>query len=141
MPKGKTGQHTHLRRVQHTQVSGYKGSGTDMEYRYGLMGPGMKVSGKTTELMAKAGLCMWMGTYMMETGSMTKPMDSDYTFMSMEPGTKDSGKTICNMDKVKKLGQMGLYIKENTNKERNMDMVHTAGMMVQGMKENGLRTK
>lgn len=61
--------------------SGKVDSGMVMENRYGQMELSMLDNGGRTKLMDREDLCMWMETFMMASGLMTKLMGQEFISM------------------------------------------------------------
>ncbi len=79
--RGKRGKLTCSKQAQPILVNGLEGSEMASAYRCGPMEPGMKASGRTTELMVMADLFILMGMSMKETGSTTRQMGLGCIFM------------------------------------------------------------
>jgi hypothetical protein len=109
--------------------------------RDGQMVPHILVSGKRTELMARASSSMLMAMSMKASGPMTKPMALVSTGMSMELAMKVNGKMTCNMEKVWKAGLTGQSMKVITLLEENMVLEPINGTMALSTQENGMKTK
>ena len=68
-----------------------------LENKPGPMEPSILVNGGKTELMEKGDSSMWMGTFMMVSGPMTRQMVSEFISTSMELNTKENGRMTCSM--------------------------------------------
>lgn len=98
-----------------------------MEFKFGLMEPGMKANGRTTKLTVKASFGTSMVMSSMVNGEMIKPTVMGFTLMSMARSTKDIGKTISNMVTVSRHGRMDHATKVTTKMERSMEKALTCG--------------
>lgn len=83
---------------------------------------------------------MGTGTFMKETGSMTRLTVLEFTLIWMELSMKEIGKKTSNVAMEKNLGQMGQFMKEIIRMERNMDLEFSNGLMVQNIRDISLTT-
>lgn len=141
MPNEKRENFIHLKQGLLTLASGLEVSEMVSENKSGQMVLATKVTGKTTEHMAKASSFTLMEIFMKVTGSTIRPMDTVCTSMLTVQDMKVSGKMICNMVMVKKAGQMVHFTKESISQARSTELVFTAGMMALVTTVNGRRTK
>lgn len=89
---------------------------TDVEYKFGQMGPGMMGSGGTEWPTVMADSFMPKAMFMRASGPRIKPMDMEFTLISTEVDMKVNGFKISNMDSVLSNGQMVPSTKVNMSK-------------------------
>jgi hypothetical protein len=70
-----------LKMVLFTKVNGRVVRDMVMGYRFGLMGPDMKGSGRGIRLMEGESSGMWMAIYLTESGRTIRLMDMGYIHM------------------------------------------------------------
>ena len=101
-----------------------------MVYSNGLMGLGMKVSGKKIKQMEKANLNMWTVMNTVVNGEMIRQMDLVFMCIQTVQGMKGIGKMINNMDLGKKNGRMDQLMKVPTKMGKRMGLEFIYGLII-----------
>ena len=104
---------------QSTRASGKTVIDTVMEFKFGLMEPNMKATGRTTRPTAKESSGTQMEMCLTVSGKRTKHTVMEYTFTLMELSMKENGKMTCSMAKESKFGPMAPNMMAITKTVRN----------------------
>ena len=118
-------------------ASGLATKSTAMEFKNGLMGPGMKACGGFLRLAAKANFGTSTAIFLKASGLTTKRMATEFIRIQMELVTLATGKTICSTARVKSTGWTEASILETTARARSMAMGSIGGLMAALIKGTG----
>ena len=112
-----------------------------MEYKYGKMGPNMKVIGDSIKLVVMESSGMWMEMSSKGNGWMIRLMAMVFMSIRMELDMKENGRTICSMAKVKRSGLIILCTRGIIMRVKNMVRGFISGRTGPAMTVTGMRTE